>query len=200
MIEDLFPVALYHEQLTLDTDAIANYCLDLKKNTPGVEASNVGGWQSPLLTGTPEPLKDLFTAIDTHAEKYQEVLQYKHPLKIDGLWININRDKDYNVEHTHPNVVMAGVFHIKTPPLDKNDGALKFTHPLGQILEYDWPYDSLKETNRYNTTKWFVNPIVNQLLLFPGWINHMVVPHKNKDEERISISFNLNPKLLCFLP
>ena len=200
MIEDLFPVPLYHEQLNLDTDAIANYCLDLKKNTPGVEASNVGGWQSPLLTGTPEPLKDLFTAIDTHAEKYQEVLQYKHPLKIDNLWANINGDKDYNVEHTHTNVVMAGVFYIQAPPLDKNDGALKFKHPLGQILEYDWPYNSLKETNRYNTTNWFVKPIVNQLLLFPGWINHTVVPHKNKDEERISISFNLNPKLLSFLP
>ena len=191
MIEDLFPVPLYHEQLNLNTDAIAKYCLDMKKVIPSVEVSNVGGWQSPSLTGTHTPLNDLFGAIHKHAKKYQEIIKYKHPLKIDSLWVNINGYKDYNLEHIHPNVVVAGVFHIKTPPPNKNDGALKFNHPLGQSLEYDWPYDSLSERNKYNYNRWFVNPIVNQLLLFPSWINHTVCPHKNKDEERISISFNL---------
>ena len=191
MIEDLFPVALDHEQLNLNTERMAKYCLDMQKVFPGVVVSNNGGWQSPPLKGRHEPLEVLFSSIHKHAKIYQEILKFKHPLQINPLWININGYKDYNIEHIHPHAVASGVFYIKIPPLDKNDGALKFVHPLGQFLEYDWPYDSVSEPNKYNTNRWFIPPKVNQLLLFPGWINHTVTPHHVKDEDRISISFNL---------
>jgi len=185
MIEDLFPVSLYREELNLNTESIAKYCLDMKELFPSVVISNIGGWQSPNLGGKHRPLNDLFKSILDASEKYCEFIQYKYPLKIGELWVNINGYKDYNVDHIHPHSVASGIFYVKA-----NSGDLIFQHPLGKVMEYDWPSSALESYNRFNCPNCKISPVNNQLLIFPGWLTHQVRPNLNK-EDRISISFNL---------
>ena len=174
MIQELFPVALYREELNLNTTAIAKYCLDMKSVVPGVQLSNVGGWQSPKLTGQHEPLDTLFISISKAAQHYRDTIQYEHPLKINTLWVNINREKDYNLEHNHPNSVVSGVYYVKA---QKKDGDLVLAHPASLLMAYDWHESDVKEFNKYNSAVWIIPPIENRLLLFPSWLRHSVKPN-----------------------
>ena len=188
MIEDLFSVPLYSEKLNLNTNIISKYCLSIKKTLNTSTVSNVGGWQSPLLTGEHKPLNILFISILNAAKRYQDTFQYKHPLILNSLWININQEKDYNIEHNHPNSVISGVYYVKA---NKNSGDLVLSHPASISMEYDWSGKNLKKYNKYNSPMWKIPPVENRLILFPSWLLHSVRPNLNKNKNRISISFNL---------
>tara|TARA_R100000541_G_scaffold57133_1_gene67026 strand:- start:677 stop:1261 length:585 start_codon:yes stop_codon:yes gene_type:complete len=188
VIEDLFSVPLYSEQLNLNTNIITKYCLSMKKTLNTSTISNIGGWQSSPLTGEHKPLNTLLISILNAAKLYQDTFQYKHPLVINTLWININQEKDYNLEHNHPNSVMSGVYYVKA---QKNSGDLVLSHPASIAMEYDWSGRNLKKYNKYNSPMWKIPPIENRLLLFPSWLLHSVRPNLNKNKNRISISFNL---------
>jgi hypothetical protein len=47
-----------------------------------------------------------------------------------------------------------------------------------------------KEFNIWNSTEWFVPSNDNELLLFPSWLVHEVLPNETATKDRISISFN----------
>ena len=188
VIEDLFSVPLYSEELNLNTNIITKYCLSMKKTLNTSTISNIGGWQSSPLTGEHKPLNTLLISILNAAKLYQDTFQYKHPLVINTLWININQEKDYNLEHNHPNSVMSGVYYVKA---QKNSGDLVLSHPASIAMEYDWSGRNLKKYNKYNSPMWKIPPIENRLLLFPSWLLHSVRPNLNKNKNRISISFNL---------
>ena len=188
MIEDLFSVPLYSEQLNLNTHILSKYCVEMKKVVSSSNMSNIGGWQSPPLQGEHKPLDTLSISILNGARDYQGTFQYKNPLRINNMWVNINGYKDYNLEHHHSNAVISGVYYVKVP---KNSGDLVFSHPATLGLQYDWGENNLKEFNRYNAATWIIPPIENRMFLFPGWLRHSVRPNLNKDQERISISFNL---------
>jgi len=187
-VKEIFSVPLYSEQLNLNTDTISQYCLEMKKGISSSTISNIGGWQSPPLKGEHKPLDTLLISILNTAKCYQDTFQYKHLLKINTMWVNINGYKDYNLEHHHTNTVIAGVYYVKAY---KNSGDLVFSNPATIAMEYDWPGNNLKEFNKYNSATWIIPPIENRLLLFPAWLRHSVRPNLNKKQERISISFNL---------
>jgi uncharacterized protein (TIGR02466 family) len=184
VIQSLFPIPIYSKKLNLNVAKMAKYCLDVKKKNPGIELSNVGGWHSPPLKGKQAPLKDLFNSILHAGEEYREAIQYRYPLRISPIWININEYKDYNQEHMHPNCVASGVYYIQA-----ESGDLVLNHPIGNLMEYDWPHSRLKSQNCYNSPKWDIPPANNQLFIFPGWLSHTVKPNLSK-KNRISISFN----------
>ena len=185
MIQSLFPIPFYSKKLNLNVAELVKYCLNVKRKNPGIELSNVGGWHSPSLKGEPSPLKVLFKSILRAGEEYREAIQYRHPLRINPLWININGYKDYNQEHIHNNCVASGVYYIQA-----ESGDLVLSHPAGNIMVYDWSDYNLKSQNCYNSAKWNLPPINNQLYIFPGWLSHTVKANLSK-KDRISISFNL---------
>jgi len=185
MIGTIFSIPILSKTLNLNLDEITRYCLEFKQNTPTVNISNIGGWQSSFLEGEHKHLNELFKCIMSAAEEYREVIQYKHPLKIKSLWININNYKDYNTEHAHQNTVASGVFYVKA-----KSGNLIFCNPAGNVMEYDWSRSNLNKYNSYNCSNIESIPENNKLLIFPGWLVHKVGPNLYK-EDRISISFNL---------
>ena len=97
MIGTIFSIPILSKTLNLNLDEITKYCLEFKQNTPTVNISNIGGWQSSFLEGEHKHLNELFKCIMSAAEEYREVIQYKHPLKIKSLWININ---NYKKDHS----------------------------------------------------------------------------------------------------
>jgi uncharacterized protein (TIGR02466 family) len=185
VIYNFFPVPVQITELKLNTKEILEYCKSMKDKKSSVEISNIGGWQSPKLEGEHPILNPLFNAILDLSEEYRKIIKYKFPLKIDNLWININKQKDYNVEHHHPNCVLSGVFYV-----DITEGELMFTHPAWSTMEYDWSFPCFENSTLHNSTRWKVLPKPNTLIIFPSWLMHSVLPHSS-EKERITISFNL---------
>jgi uncharacterized protein (TIGR02466 family) len=164
-------------------DWIYNY----QKTVNGVTLSNRGGWQS---------LSDFY--LDESFDKYIDYIlknimvsltHYNLNFKLSNMWININKKGDYNVIHNHPLSVMSGVFWVKTP---KNCGSLVFHSPHNftqTLLLQNIDSEIAKEQNYYESFTF--KPKEGTMILFPSDMLHGVERNES-DEDRISISFNLN--------
>ena len=184
---NIFSTPIYSKILDLDTKKLIDYCLFVKNNVNGIKASNIGGWQSPSFKEKDHPLlKNLFSEIYKSGEKYRKTISYKYPLKIGNMWINVNSNKDYNVQHVHHHCVASGVYYLTS-----NNSDIVFINPAAPHMEYDWCPNVIEKYNEHNSPSWMVPPVENQLLLFPSWLRHRVEPNLT-DGERISISFNLS--------
>jgi len=190
MLMELFPVPLYSEELSLDLPTMEEYAYGLKKRNATADKSNRGGWQSEDLIGEHPPLNDLREAILKHGEVYRKIIGYKPSIKIKNMWVNINGYKDYNNQHTHPDSIMSGCFYIKIRGKEFVDGLLEFMHPSVYMMNSEWE-SNLFNPNQFNSVQMNLKPTLNQIILFPNWLVHSVSPTLSKEEDRISISFNL---------
>jgi uncharacterized protein (TIGR02466 family) len=57
-------------------------------------------------------------------------------------------------------------------------------------IDYLWEY-CIKEHTQQNSSRWNIAVEESDLILFPSWLKHGVDPNLNKEEDRISISFNI---------
>ena len=191
MLMQFFPVPVAIEELSLDLPTMKDYAYKLKEKNVSAYKSNRGGWQSKPLIGEHPPLLDLRNAIKKHGENYRKILGYKNPIIIKNMWVNINGYKDCNMEHIHPNSIVSGVFYIKVGGEKFGDGLLEFSHPSQYVMSGDWEPD-LFEPNQFNNLQLNLKPTANQLVFFPNWLVHAVSQNLSKEDDRISISFNLS--------
>ena len=191
-VEPLFITAIYHGKLSLNTDDMTDWCYKLRHHTPGREKSNLGGWQSNDMTADESFLKasGLTTAIEQTAEAYaKNVLRLRlSRWGIDNIWVNINGKGNTNMMHTHPHVQVAGVFYVKVP--EDANSSLVFYHPAHELMHRDLPSHLYSEHRSSNNAMHYHTPVENQIVLFPGWLQHLVMPNES-DDDRISISFNV---------
>jgi len=168
---------------------IVRWIYDYKKTTEGVVVSNRNGWQSPDDFGKEESFSEfldyIFSSIVV-ATKF-----YNINFDLLNMWININQTGAFNVKHNHPGSLLSGVFWIKTP---ENCGSLAFSspnhfkeHPL--MINAD---EKFKEKTNYYESYGYKNPTEGTMIIFPSHLEHFVEQNHSK-EDRISISFNLNP-------
>ena len=185
----IFGVPIQKYNLKLNTFELIKYFYQLKKNNKGRKLTNEGGWQSNDLNLKVKELKLLFESLKDPILNFSKYCKIKtnFNLKINNMWCNINKYKDYNSQHTHPSCLFSGVYYLKTP---KNCGDLCFYNPYHQIV-YDWQDSFIEEFNVFNSSIWKLPVKENTLYLFPSWAFHSVNPNLNKKEDRISISFNI---------
>ena len=154
------------------------YVHGLKDKEEGRELSNEGGWQSTLL-----PLEDFNIFFNEVYKIVKKLNLGVENMKVDQLWMNINRKGDWNQMHLHSGQYdLCGNYYIKAP---SNCGRLVFKDPRPGAM------GSMFLLNRY--TKYIfhkIEPKEGMLLLFPPYLEHMVEPSKT-DEERISLAFDL---------
>jgi uncharacterized protein (TIGR02466 family) len=153
----------------------------------GICVSNRGGWHST----SDMHHQASFDKIKTYIEEHISVglLMYNCNFKIDAMWININQKGNYNACHDHPGSILSGVFWVKS---SDNCGKLTF-HSKSSFMEYELikniDDDIAKSFNYYEEFEF--TPIEGSLVIFPAHLMHDVEPN-DSDEDRISISFNLN--------
>ena len=189
----LFPTVV-HEVTVKNFKSIkkdlVNYVYEQKqRDSQGVSFSNVGGWQSGpsysnfdniLLTTITETLIPYFS---------NNVLDMSKKIQYNGLWMNINRKGDYNKSHIHPDSHLSGVFWIKCPP---DSGHLTFQSP-----HYFSQYNEVTSYTKEFRDETISHPTYNvfseegRMIIFPSSLYHHVEPNKS-DEDRISVSFNIN--------
>ena len=170
-LHEIFKIPIFETNLELDTEEIKLFCKGYQQNHESAVKSNNGGYQSHNLSLEIPVLQSLVREIEL-------IKTPESPQIVFNMWFNVNRYKDSNLPHFHPFSVYSGVYYVKTP---ENCGTIIFEHPAMDLLHY---YNNAKEG-------WhFLPAIENTLYIFPSWLKHFVQANENKEEERISISFN----------
>jgi len=179
-IYDPFPIPIIEDEINIDNKILKEFCLEQEKNVPSSVRSNVGGYQSPELSLDAPELFELIKAIEWSLRTWEEYLIYPPPLVIANVWCNINYYKDSNFVHLHPHSVYSGVYYIQTP---KDCGNISFEHPALDLLYH-------YKTGGHDALFKGVSK-EGRIFLFPSWLKHFVAPNMNIDQQRISISFNI---------
>ena len=169
---------------------LKDYCYKIRDNGGcSVRHSNIGGYQSPALDLDEPKLQPLINSILNETSQYSKHFETKiEYLYISQMWISINSYKDLNIEHRHANCVFSGVYYISTPP---NCGSIEFVRPDSDFLNSYWWNVERKNFNAMNTNLWWLSCQENMGYIFPSYYAHRVQPNLNKDQDRISISFNI---------
>ena len=182
---NIFNTFVYSFKLNLNLKNLYEYCIEYEKNNKSNNKSGVGSFQSKDL--------DLNNAtVNLLANSFLECANFiaynnykiKNKLDLNNFWFNINRYKDFNLEHDHPGSILSGVYYVKTP---KNSGDLIFKNNNNR--HFYLPDECLIEYNTLNNSSYFLPPQENCLHIFPSWLMHYVEPNLS-NEERISFSFN----------
>ena len=173
-LHEIFAIPIFETNLELDTEEIKLFCKEYQQNHESATKSNNGGYQSHNLSLETPVLQSLIREVEWAAsrgmnEKSQIVF---------NIWFNVNQYKDNNSSHFHPFSVYSGVYYVETP---ENCGSIIFEHPALDLLCY---------YNRGEGGLYTLPAIENTLYIFPSWLKHFVQANENKEEERISISFN----------
>ena len=187
MLQDIFKTSIWNTSLSLDLNSLNLEIKKIIEKDKGREISNEGGYQSNNIEYKKYThLSFLSKIIEINVKEYKKSLGLKENFVLDNMWINVNKYKDFNISHAHPNCSISGVFYIKCP---KESGNIVFENSNANIMSSVWESDTDKYTLN-TSSKWNITPQENLLLLFPAYLNHYVRPNMNK-EERISLSFNI---------
>ena len=188
----LFPIVIHEFTVPtfkqVENDLIKLIYEEKKKDPVGVTISNDGGWQSKKLQH-PNLISDLIINEVISYFIKNKIFKEGVLLKLNGLWANINKRGDSNVLHDHPNCDLSGVFWIKIP---KDSGNIEFvnsdSHPRFNEFE---SYSRELKLNIMADHGWWIPPTPGQILIFPSCLLHRVRKN-NSNQDRISVSFNIN--------
>ena len=180
-IETMFTSTIYHNNLNYD---IKDFCLEIAKTKNQKNRSGVNSWQSEnIINDLPKVFLD---KLNFEVEQYKIFLNFQKRVKLDYVWLNINKPGAYNLEHDHPNFFISGVYYVDVP---EKSGNIIFKHPCPSI-DYSWPnITNVEKYTEFNASQWTLTPQKDKLFLFPSWLKHRVDENRS-NKDRISISFN----------
>lgn len=132
--------------------------------------------------------KELCLHIIEHAKSLYEYYGYNTqqvPIAITALWVSIQRKGSQHGLHNHRMAMFGGTYYSKA----QGDSAeLMFQTPL-ETHKMHMPHAVAIDSDLADD--YYIHPQTNRLVLFPGYLNHRVMPHQS-DNDRIAWSFNLN--------
>lgn len=164
---------------------VENFLYSLKESQTNSDVhSNRKGWQKNELQNMPQ-LKNLIDAIGEQFHNFiQRELNPISPCKfyLGNMFCNINPTGAYHLPHIHEGD-FTGVYYVKAP---KNCGNLCLINP-------HQCQSTAKMTSLFANVKLEekIEPIEGCGYFFPTYINHYVEENLS-DEDRISISYNIN--------
>ncbi|MFZ5657380.1 MAG: putative 2OG-Fe(II) oxygenase [Pseudomonadota bacterium] len=119
------------------------------------------------------------------AEEMAELQIFSH------TWFHVTRRGGFVIAHTHPMASWSGVYCVDpgTTPADRPEsGILRFHNPHYYSNMFLDPGNA-RLGAPYHHGCWCVKLQAGQLVLFPSWVSHEVLPFYG-DDERITIAFN----------
>lgn len=106
-------------------------------------------------------------------------------------WFHVTRHGGFTILHTHPMASWSGVYCVdpgETPEDRPESGLLRFHNPH-HYSNYFTDAGNVKLKPPYHHGTWSVKFRPGQLILFPSWLQHEVMPFYGNDE-RITVAFN----------
>ena len=131
--------------------------------------------------------KNLFSLSDTIHEclkEYCNDIDFEMTDYSRSSWILKLNTGHLSHSHNHAPTDISGVYYYKTTG---NDGHLFFESPNNY-------FETSKCFKKKYGQRFLQQPEVGKIILFPGWLRHGVFLNST-DNERVSISFNINFKL-----
>ena len=168
----------------LDNEAMYKKIKELENTTDSVYLSNLGGFQSAtdrfdMMTTDPvfQPLRNLILHV------IEKELNFKaKKFEVDRMWCNVNTKDDFNMIHSHGQFQFSGAYYVKAP---KDSGQIVFRDPRPAAITNEFV------TSQFNGGEVYrIEPEEGKLLIFPSYLDHMVMPSKS-DDDRVSISWNI---------
>jgi len=131
--------------------------------------------------------------IQTHVQKYVNTTQWSlltdparegspYSISMSDSWLNITRKGNYHNFHIHAHHSISGVYYHKMNP---NMGGITFRNPNPIMSNMMFPEGPISP-NMITMV-----PEEGSLIIFPSWLEHGTQKN-NTDEERITLSFNIN--------
>ena len=170
---------------TFDSE-LKEYCDYIRYKDDGRTLTN-SGYQSNPLNLTEPVLRPLISHIEKVTKDFSSHLQIDSKSKVVDMWININGYKDYNKEHIHSGCLFSGVYYVHTP---EDCGDIEFVRHSHDYMLYDWR-ERQREYNTHNSALWHLPSVKGRCYIFPSYYKHRVLPNLNKEDERYSLSFNI---------
>ena len=106
-------------------------------------------------------------------------------------WFHVTRHGGFTILHTHPMASWSGVYCIdpgETPEDRPESGVLRFHNPH-HYSNYFVDAGNLRLKPPYHHGTWSIRFQPGQLVLFPSWLQHEVMPFYGSNE-RITVAFN----------
>jgi hypothetical protein len=183
------------------TGEVMSYLWKLVDNKKGVYSQNLAGviHESFELNDENNWFFDnvLIRLCDTYNLNFGRLYQrYQHDVKsenlcLENIWVNYQKQTDFNPPHTH-NGIFSFVIWMKIPTnhIDQNKNNKSNSKV---VSSFEFLYHDL--LGSMHPAIYEMNPEVEgTLLFFPSNLHHCVYPFFNCDEDRISISGNINAK------
>lgn len=192
-----FPKPVWRSSLSKDValEPILSQIYQLEKKTKSRQRSNRGplSFQSGNFKYDADKKDDALNDLLFHIGSLVQAIHQtdrKGEVVLSNAWCNINRKDGMNIPHTHPGSMYSGVIWLKA-----SEGAGEFviqeTDDRIMIQAEPW-YGRIKDPTKvppHWCTEYFFKPIEGDILVFPGFLSHQVMPNNNEDD-RISVSFN----------
>lgn len=131
-------------------------------------------------------LRDLVRTLNSYTDEQMKKLGFHY-----HAWFHITRYGGYQSIHYHPKATWSGIYCVQAG--DKVDGrpesgAVKFYDPRGAaFMHVDPGNEQFNPT--FATKPVYLTHQEGQLVLFPSWLMHEVLPYVGKSE-RIVVAFN----------
>ena len=186
IVHEPWHIPILEFDLDIDNTELLKFALDQEASVPSVSKSNGGGYQTPFLDLQEPTLLDLIQSIEHQFVEHAEALIFPPPYTITTMWCNINYYKDFNWPHRHPLSTFSGVYYVQAP---ENCGRIQLEHPSLDILHH---YPRSNGVDATHDAAFNCAALERRLYIFPSWLKHCVEPNMNKNEKRISFSFNLS--------
>ena len=179
--------------------ALKTTILERERSGPGLDHSNLGGWQSTH--DFAEWSGDAGRAMLHQAVAVADQLTADNsgqPVKIKwrmNSWANLNRAGHANESHTHPGCFWSGCYYVDDGGIAENpslEGEFEINDPRGAAPVMYAPKLSfaLPGCQSMGASE-LVRPHAGLMLIFPSWLPHSVRPYLG-DGTRISVAFNLS--------
>lgn len=171
--------------LDLDLDAIEKFCLDKFTNGTGL-INDAQAWvEKEEMTNS--VLAPLFSIVEKEFNSLHKQigLSKTYHQELKNAWITEDNCYATSIPHTHPTAFFSAVFYVKTPA---KCGNIEFMSPnAAQQQMYD--LDMVEDYTEFSSTRFFIEPKANTLIIFPSYLIHYVNENKSEDT-RISIAIN----------
>ena len=112
-------------------------------------------------------------------------------LGITSAWLNITQKHDYNSLHDHGEMPLSGIIYLKEDAdISKQiDDAMENSTYVGTAIPGVTHFIYNANTQYLDSTSFSFRGKPGDVLIFPGWVSHMVNPF-TADGERMTVAFN----------
>lgn len=104
-------------------------------------------------------------------------------------WFHITRRNGYFAVHNHPMASWSGVYCVdpgRIDPSQPESGNLSFINPYASMYV---DAGNVQIKRPFQSTNYAFRLVPGQLIIFPSWVLHQVMPYFG-DDERITVAFN----------